>query len=238
MKLLIVGGAGYVGSILRPAIESEFECTHFDLRPVQGAEDRTIVADVSDDEKVRQAVAGVDAVLYMAMGIGKVTYKVNDIDTAFDVNVRGLYRFLQHSLSSGTTRFVYASTLSVYRHLGSDLPLHEGHPADAWETYGLSKRVGEFICQAATQEYPNSTVVAIRLNFPRNEADWPRHRYNPELPRNICALGPNDARRLFISAIRLDKPGFHMAQASGDMEDKSYPNKQAHEILGWKPNND
>jgi len=71
MKLLVVGGGGYVGTIVKPALEAEYDCIHFDLRPVEGAKNGTIVADVGNDSKVRQAVIGMDSVLYMAMGAGK-----------------------------------------------------------------------------------------------------------------------------------------------------------------------
>ena len=109
VKLLIVGGAGYVGSIVVPTLEKEFECTHFDIKPVQGYEDHTILADVDDEEKVRQAVDGMDAIFYLAMGRGKDVQgrpSYNDINSSFDVNVRGLYRFLQISLKGKVNRVI------------------------------------------------------------------------------------------------------------------------------------
>ena len=36
MKLLIIGGAGYVGSILQPALDAEHECRYLDLKLVAG----------------------------------------------------------------------------------------------------------------------------------------------------------------------------------------------------------
>ncbi|HBG77995.1 MAG TPA: hypothetical protein DDW84_03975 [Phycisphaerales bacterium] len=238
MKLLIVGGAGYVGSIVVPILEKEFECTHFDLHPVPGYEDRTIVADVCDEEKVRQAVVGMDAILYLAMGVGnRGKTDVSAIGPAFDVNVCGLYRFLCLSLAGGTKRFVYASTLSVYKnyHLNTT---DENSPADTWHTYGLSKRVGEFICSCAAQEYNSATITAIRLILPRNEKDWPDYRHDPQKPRNGFATGPKDTQRLFSAAVNFDKPGFHLLQASGDMEGKILPNKRVSEMLGWLPKNE
>ena len=238
MKLLIVGGAGYVGTVIRPALEAQFACTHFDLRPVSGAEDRAVTADVDDDDKVRQAVAGRDAILYLAMGLGKAAPTCNEIGAAFDVNVRGLYRFCYHSLEAGIKRFVYASTLSVYKHLRQEQDIDENVPSDAWDPYGMSKRVGEFVCRSAAGEYPDTTIVALRLMMPRNTADWPPHRYNPESSHNCCALGPKDTQRLFVAAVNCDRPGFHLMQATGDMKDRSYPNKRAYQVLGWLPQNE
>jgi nucleoside-diphosphate-sugar epimerase len=241
MKLLVVGGAGYVGSIVVPAFEKEFECTYFDIKPVQGYEDRTILADVGDEEKVRQAVVGMDAIFYLAMGWGKNAQGhpiVDDINPTFDVNVRGLYRFLYLSLAAGTKRFVYASSLSVYNNLWNNTVFDENRPADSWYPYGLSKRVGEFICGCAAQAHDSACITAIRLILPRNENDWPKDRYDPQKPRNSCATGPKDTQRLFVSAVNFDKPGFHLLQASGDMEDKFLPNKHVNEVLGWLPKNE
>ena len=242
MRLLIVGGAGYVGRIIVPALETAFECTHFDLKPVAGAEERTIVGDVGDDLAVQQAVVGIDAILYLAMGWGnnsaKNTPDCNVIGPAFDVNVRGLYRFLYYGLAAGSTRFVYTSTMSVYNRLWADTPFDESKPADCWIPYGLSKRVGEFICQSAQHAYPGSTISVLRLIRPSNETDWPPYRYNPQAERNMCGLGPNDTRRLYLAVLRHDKPGYYVVQASGDMEGRSYPNTRVYELFGWKPENE
>lgn len=241
MKLLVVGGAGYVGSIVVPVLEKEFECTHFDIKPVQGHEDHTILADVGDEEKVRQAVVGMDAVLYLAMGWGKNAQghpDVSDINPAFDVNVRGLYRFLYLSLAAGTKRFVYASTLSVYKNLWENTVFDENRPADSWYPYGLSKRVGEFVCNCAAQEYDSACITAIRLIHPRNENVWPKNQYDPQKSRNICGTGPKDTQQLFVKAVNYDKPGFHLFQASGDMEGKYFPNNLVNEVLGWLPQNE
>ena len=150
MKLLIVGGAGYVGSIVVPALEKEFACTHFDMTPVKSYEDHSVLEDVGDDAKVQQAVIGMDAVLYLAMGTGKHRGpngrpNVHEINPMFDVNVRGLYRFLHMSLEAGAKRFIYASSLSVYNNIRDGTVFDESRPANAWNTYGLSNRVNDVL---------------------------------------------------------------------------------------------
>ena len=91
MKLLVVGGAGYVASIIRPSLEARFDCRYFDRRTVAGAEERTIVGDVNDPEKITQAVEGIDAIVYLAMGVQTGDPQtVRMIDLAFAVNVQAL----------------------------------------------------------------------------------------------------------------------------------------------------
>ncbi len=237
MKVLMVGGAGYVGTILRPAFEQAHDCFYYDLQPVADALDRSTVADVCDDGAIEAAVAGVDAVLYLAMGKG-ASGTCQDTDPAFQVNVNGLYRFLDKALSAGVRRFVYASTLSVYGKLGRTEPLDERIPPDAWTGYGITKRLGEYVCAAAVDHFPEATIVALRLNAPRNERDWPPVVFRPDKPRNSCALGPNDTRRLFLAAVQCTRPGCHVVQASGDLLGRHFPNDRVQELLDWFPRGD
>lgn len=240
MNVLIVGGAGHVGTILRPALEPAYNCRYLDLHPVEGAEDRTVVGDVNDETAVTRAVEGQQALVYLAMGVAMQSNgqrSVSDVDAAFDVNVRGFYRVLALALQAGVQRVCLASTLSVYKRLDRVTPVDEMVPADSWEPYGLSKRVGEFLCQAASQRYPEATIVALRLMRPTNEADWPQVRFDPAKKRRLGATGPQDIRRLFLRALELDRPGCHIVQATGDITDQRLPNHRVRELLGWLPEN-
>ena len=238
MKLLVVGGAGYVGSVIVPALEKEFDCVHYDLKPVRGFEHKTILADVCDEGMVQKAVHGVDAILYLAMGASQFTpdvaYKkgVNQINPAFDVNVRGWYRFVYLALGAGVKRYVYVSSLSVYNNY---LNVTEERPADQWQPYGFSKRVGEFICQAAFEQDPSICISSLRLILPRNERDWADDQRDRGNCYRAFSIGPEDTRNLFLRAVRLDRPGFHVIQASGDTQDELISNRKAFELLGWKP---
>ncbi len=233
-----------MGSIIIPVLEKQFECRYFDIKPVKGYENRTIIADVADDDKVRQAAENIDAVVYLAMGVGKNPPTnqgcpdVNDINAAFNVNVCGLYKFLYASLAAGANRFIYASTLSVYSGLCRDSVIDENVQADSWIPYGLSKRTGEFVCSCAAQNHQTSCVTAIRLIQPKNDQDWPNFKYDPNKQRNYYATGPKDTQNLFTAAVKFYKPGFHLFQASGDMQGRHFPNDRVKQILGWMPKNE
>src|SRR5688500_10717394 len=97
MNLLVIGGAGHVGSILRPALEARHSCRYLDLKLIPEAGERSIVGDLNDEAVLQQAVSGMDAILWMAMGVrpGAGAETCNDTDAAFGVNVRGLYRTLE-----------------------------------------------------------------------------------------------------------------------------------------------
>lgn len=235
MKLLVVGGAGYVASILRPVIEARYDCWYFDRRPVPGFESRSIVADVNDQEQIDRAVQGAHAILYLAMGTNLTKPRdVHDIDLAFDVNVQGFYRFASAGLSAGAQSVIYASTLSIYGSLFHEPTLDENLPPDAWDSYGLSKRLGESICLAAGQAYPRATVLALRLIQPKNEHDWANAERRAGTHSGLHT-GPEDTRELFLAALACNKPGTHIVQASGDVTNRILPNNRVFALLGWKP---
>lgn len=238
MNVLVFGAAGYVGSFTRDAIVAAYPTSKlFDIRPIPGAGERGIVGDVNDDEAVRNALAGMNAVVYLAMGTGQLgnPRTCGDIDQAFNVNVRGWYRVLYHGLRAGVRRFVYASTMSVYHGIRSlPQPVNEDTPANSWEAYGFSKRVGEFISQAAVQECPDATIVNLRLVHPRSDEDWANDKNDPRWHR-VYPLPPNDTRRLFLAALACDKPGCHIVQTCTDLEGKHMPIDRATALLGWKP---
>lgn len=237
MKVLVIGGAGYVGSILRPALEAEHFCRYLDLKPIAGSEDRCVVGDLNNPVVLDRALTGMDAVVWVAMGIKQDADRGRgclDLDASFDVNVRGFYRVVSTAANLGIRRFVYASSLSVYRSIrrrGS--MLDESSTPDAWKPYGITKRMGEFIGQALVQQNPAATFIGLRLMWPRSDADWPGNEYVPG--KDWYPIGPNDLRRLFLAALACPHPGAHMMQATGDLEGGFVPNDEATRVIGWKP---
>lgn len=235
MKVLIVGGGGYVGTSLRPALEAEHQCRYFDIKPVPGADPSSIVGDVRDVPLARKACEGMDAVVYLAMGGLKDESAI--VRTSFDVNVQGVYVLLDAAARTGVRTFVYTSTLSVYHKPHRQLT--EEIEPDEWIPYGFSKLIGEWICQAAGRQFPEMCIIALRLMYPRSEKDFPAYRYDMARGRdNMSALGPNDARRLYLAAISCRKPGVHIVQATGDLEQLRYLHNRVRDLLGWLPQGD
>ncbi|MCC6679448.1 MAG: NAD(P)-dependent oxidoreductase [Phycisphaeraceae bacterium] len=242
MKLLVVGGAGYVGSIVRLVLEAEHECVHYDLQPVAGAEGRTILADVNDEDRVKTAIAGMEGILYMPLGSRSGDRRTaSQIDPAFDVNVKGLYRFLSAGLSAGVSWFCYVSSMSVY---GASVrspratPLSERDPADARDTYGISKRVGEYLCQVYADLYPQATIISLRLNQPMNEDDWARWQETHDSGRVSVwgpPIGPQANRALFAAALRFHQSGHYAINVYGTRDGRRFDLGTAKNLLNWEP---
>jgi len=242
MNILIVGGAGLVGSIIRPAFEARYSCFYFDRKPVEGAGERSFVGDINDDAALDRAMEpGIDAVVNLAMGLGPPTPQfpknVLDVDAAFDVNVKGVFRMMQAAMGAGVRRFVYASTLSVYEEwtYKKTKPFDESTAPDATHAYGMSKQLGELMLHAAHQLHHDAGIVALRLMAPSNQETFTPVGYVRGATWQL--MGPNDTQRLFVAALeRTARPGLVIVQATGDVHGEQFSNARATaELGGWKP---
>lgn len=239
MKVLVIGGAGNVGRIIRTDLERQHDCTHLDLKAVDGAESRTIVGSVTDEKLVKKTCQEglFQAIVYLAMGTTSYG-DVQQVEQAFLVNVAGAYLAMAHGFAHGVQRFVYASTLSVYQCSGRatpEKPADEHKPADDWSPYGLSKRTGEFVLQAGWQRYPDRVITALRLMLPSNQERYAEHQAHARAQGTFTgAIGPQDTSRLFLASLALDKPGCHIVQAVGH-PGLGWNLARAKELLGWEP---
>lgn len=244
MRVLLVGAAGYVASIVRPELERRYDCRYFDRRPVLGRKSRTIVADVLDGKAVARAVRGADVVVYSALGVpsGDRAKHIgcDDIEAAFRVNVSGWYQFAWLGLQAGVRRFVYVSSLSVYTDPLAPGSSSERVPPTAFYPYGFSKRAGEHVCDGLALACPEATITSLRLMAPLSDERFARAKAdNPEFTGvSYGHTGPNDLRRAFIAAIDLVKPGHHVVHISSDARQELYKCGHSKRVLGWGPRGD
>ncbi|HEU5102815.1 MAG TPA: NAD(P)-dependent oxidoreductase [Roseiflexaceae bacterium] len=230
MKVLVVGGSGYIGGMVLPALAEQHTLRVFDLRPPADAAWEYVAGSVGDLEALAGAATGVDALLYMAMG-EKVYDTPSGITTNFDASVKGVYLALQAAHQAGAAHAVYTSSMSVY---GGELlqryfPDEEITP-DASGLYGLTKRLGEEVCRNATRAWGMS-VNALRLCFPTPDDEWltTTRQGTPTI-----ATSASDVARALLSALEY-RAGFQAFMISGDYEQQLMNMSKARRLLGWEP---
>jgi UDP-glucose 4-epimerase len=144
MKLLVTGGAGYIGSIVsRLLIDEGHELVVLDSlerghRDAVAPEARLVVADLRDAEVVRDALAeGFDGVLHFA-AYALVGESVSDPGTYYRNNVGGTLNLLDAMVAAGVGRLVFSSTCAVYGQ-PDEVPISELAPPRPANAYGASK---------------------------------------------------------------------------------------------------
>jgi UDP-glucose 4-epimerase len=121
MKVIVFGGAGFLGSHVADALsERGHEVTVFDLKKSPYLRDgqTSIVGDINNAELVMSAVKNCD-VVYTFAGIADLTEaKENPLETVRN-NILGTTVLLEAARKNKVKRFVLASTLYVYSKSGS-----------------------------------------------------------------------------------------------------------------------
>lgn len=167
MRVLVTGGAGFVGSnLVRFLIQGGHEVTVLDdlsagARPEwwrKRSGPRCVEGRIEDESAVRRAARGAEAVVHLAARPG-VADSVARPDLDFGANVLGTFNAIDAARRAGVRSFVFASSGAVLA--GATPPLREDMPAAPLSPYGASKLYGEGIT-AAVGVYE---MVGISLRF-------------------------------------------------------------------------
>lgn len=146
MRILIIGGAGFLGSAIAGAALRAGHTVRILTRPTRSLErligilDRVEVVhgDFLDDHVVGEALAGVDAVVHsLSTTFPKtvVASAVYDVST----NLVPTMRLVDHCLRQGVRNLTYISSGGTVYGEARYLPIDEEHPREPLSLYGLSK---------------------------------------------------------------------------------------------------
>jgi len=156
MRVLVTGGAGYIGSHAARAlarrghhvlIYDNLSTGHREL--AQGFE--LVVGSVGDAAALARALHGVDAVMHFA-ALSIVPESVGNPRKYFENNVRDGLVLLNTCLEQGVRRFIFSSTAAVYG-TPAKVPITEDMPKQPVNPYGMSKLAFENIMQAYDGAY-------------------------------------------------------------------------------------
>ncbi len=193
-KVLITGGAGFIGSNLadelirqgaRVRMIDDFS-TGFreNLDEIAGDFD-FIEGDINDDTAVAKAIEGVEVVFHQA-ALPSVPRSVEDPAETHRVCVDGTFNMLVKAKGAGVRRFIYAASSSAYGDQPT-LPKVETMRPDPLSPYAVAKLTGELYCRAFYSVYGMETVALRYFNVfgPRQN---PASMYSGVISRFIDAL--------------------------------------------------
>lgn len=168
MKILVTGGAGFIGSNI---VERLLDLGH---QPVvldnlsSGycqnlvSEVPFIEADVRDGEAVACAAQGCEVILHLAASVGNKRSIDNPLEDAA-INVLGTLNVLEAARANGISRVVFSSSAGIFGELKT-LPIAEDHPQNPDSPYGTSKLAAEKMCLVYNKLYGMHNVCLRYFN--------------------------------------------------------------------------
>ena len=197
--MLITGAAGRVGGFLRPWLRAAgWRLRLLDVAPLSTVDGEEYVeASVTDEDAMREASDGVDAVVHLAGFAGERPWP--DI---LHTNINGTWCVLETARAAGVPRVVLASSNHATGFTERDAePLADNLFPRPDTYYGVSKVTMEALGSLYADRH-GMDVVCLRIGTCR------------ELPHDVRALStwlsPDDAGRLAHAALTTPSPGFRV----------------------------
>ena len=179
-KILVTGGAGFIGSNLIPHIlAKDYSVTAIDnlhsgkLENLAQAQNnpnfKFKYGDIRDKSQLHLAIRDVDTIVHLAALIDISESVTNPLET-HEVNVTGTLNVLQEAIKNKTKRFIFASSTAVYGDT-TVLPVKETTLLSPLSPYAASKAAGEAYTNAFANCYNIETVTLRFFNVygPKNE---------------------------------------------------------------------
>jgi len=210
MKVLITGGAGFIGSHLVEHFQGKAEVRVLDnlrsgyRKNLDGFKVEFIEGDILDRNAVREAVKGVDYIFHLAAMISVPESMFKPIECV-DINVKGLLIVLEEAADAGVRKLCFSTSAAIY---GDNplVPKREEMLPEPKSPYAITKLDGEYYCNMFTKEGRLQTACMRYFNVfgPRQD---PKSAYAAAVPiftakavanEKITIFGDGDQTRDFI----------------------------------------
>ncbi len=257
-RILVTGGAGYIGSILtKQLLDAGYnvrvlDCLFFGdsgIRQFYSNENFELLNGRIENAGVAEkAVKGCSAVLHLAGLANDASCDISEEKTKL-INYEATKLLLKYAKSSGVSRFIYGSSASIYG-AGKDVSLTESSPLAPVSLYAKYRiKCEEALFDAASKDF---TVCALRKSTvfgysPRQRLDlvinaMSAHAFNRH---EIIQMGgaqwrPNlhvsDAANAYIACLRAEKDAIHKEVFNVGTNSENYTVEQiAHMIVNEFP---
>lgn len=241
MKVLLVGGSGIVGTFITPYLRQHHDLRVLDVRPPEHGEMvEYIQGSISNPDDVRRALDGVDSFINLVMrnpqGGSSTEQDLPTIINNYEVNTLGLHLLLWTAQGMGIKCGVHTSSMSVHFRERTWYPSEETVPLDSPSVYGLTKGLGEQICEYFARWF-EMRLIALRITGPRARTDYLSERRQPIHP-SLYVTDEEDLANAYLAALEAVNVGrsrFDAVFIAGDEHEHAHNLTKARQLLGWMP---
>lgn len=209
-KVLITGGAGYVGSLLTPQLlDSGYHVTVYDILyygdhflPRANPNLKVIHGDIRDTDKLAESFQGIDAVIHLACISNDASFELDE-SLSTTVNYEAFEPMVVAAKKAKVKRFIYASSSSVYG--VSDAPdVTEDHPLVPLTLYNKFKG----LCEPLLFKHQSSDFICMTIRPATLCGYAPRQRL--DLSVNILTNHAINNRKIIVYGGGQMRPNLHV----------------------------
>lgn len=158
-KILVTGGAGFIGShLVKRLVQDGNQVVVLDILLRGNKLEKEILksvqfikGDVRDSETVKSAVKGCEQIYHFAAVLGVDVVADNPVET-MDTEVTGMKNIAEAAMLYSVENIIYASTSGVYGHSAIDQCVKEDIHIDPRTSYAIAKRFNEIYLAALFEE--------------------------------------------------------------------------------------
>lgn len=207
MKILLTGGAGYIGSAcLRWLLKNGHDPIAFDNMLEGNAasvpQGRLVVGDIVDTALLTETLRShrVDAVMHFA-ALASVPLSISDPSSYWGVNAVGTRSVLESMRAAGVSKIVFSSTAATYA-FGVEIPIRETTPQVPETPYGTTKLSAEWMIREYARAFGLSYTIFRYFNAsgadPDGQYGESRHVEGHIIPLTLLvAVGRREKLRIF-----------------------------------------
>jgi GDP-L-fucose synthase len=191
-RILITGGAGFLGSHLVEKLTTEKGVDKMVIRIP-----RSRVTDLRVWRNCLDVVKDIDVVIHLAAKVGGIGYNMNNPATLFYDNAIMGIQLMEAARQEGVEKFVAIGTVCAYPKF-TPVPFKEehlwdGYPEETNAPYGLAKKMLLVQAQAYRKQYGFNAIYLLPVNLygPRDNFDLESSHVIPALIRKFVDAAKN-----------------------------------------------
>jgi len=226
VKILITGGAGFIGSHIAEHFKDDEVIVYDNLRTgfkknIENLNVKFVKASVTDYKTLNKWMKGMDYVFHLAALISVPESLLKPVETE-EINTQGTLNVLKSARVNKVKKVIYSSSAAVY---GDNpiLPKKEDMLPEPKSPYAVSKLSGEYYCRIYSEQFNLPTAVLRYFNVfgPRQD---PNSQYAAVIPifikralknEDIIIFGDGEQTRDFIYVKEVVKANI-LAMEKGD----------------------
>jgi UDP-glucose 4-epimerase len=194
-RIVVTGGAGFIGSHLVERLASRNEVTVLDVVPrgkasnLAGVRDGIayVEGDVRKQEDLERAFRGSEVVFHLAALISPAQ-SLAEPELFNEVNTHGTLAVLRAAKAAGVRRVVFTSSCAVYG--ANPPPLREDVPLDLLSPYAVTKAAGELWCRHYRDL--GLETIALRLFNAYGPRQFASGAYGAVIPKFLHAVAAKE----------------------------------------------